>query len=233
MVAVAHLQRFGEGQLVDISAQEALANIIRPNISFWSYMRDPRAGRLKRGPRRVLACKDGYLCVVVVQESHWANLVRMMGEPEWTQCEQFAVLMEGYFADYTKAELFEMSQSYHIPLFPLFDASEVLSSDQYQHRSFWVKMAHTMGGTYQYPAATYVFSATQAQTLRPAPLLGQDNEEVFCQLLGNSPENLRDLCSAGVVHGTGRLPGSMTPQRPVTEENSLHRNSAGAKKLPL
>ena len=246
MMALRHQQQYGEGQLVDVSAQEAFANMLRRNIGFWTYAGVPWEGRLKRGPRGGLACKDGYVSVVVTSDAHWENMKRMMGNPEWAESELFATsggrwdhntdaldpLMEEFFADYTKSELFEMCQRERVPLFPLNDAAEVLNSDQYEHRGFWEEVTHPLGGSYQYPGAPHLFSATPAKTQHPAPLLGQHNEEVFCNRLGYSTEDLRDLSLAGMVQvsgGNGHRPAKSL----VTLQKVSPQTGQAERPLPL
>ncbi len=211
MIAVRHQWRFGEGQLLDVSAQEALANMVRPKSALWSYSGDVR-DRLKQGATVAMACKDGYVALSAGNDSHWQGLVRMLDEPAWTRDERFAT-REGrtehreelgkHIAEavkgFGKEEIFQRAQSYHIPCFPYNSVPELLESPQYQDRGFWVQVEHPLAGTYTYPGSPYHFSRTPATLRHPAPLLGQDNEEVFCQRLGHSREELRDLFLAGVV----------------------------------
>ena len=212
MVAVRHQWRYGEGQLVDVSAQEAMTNMIRPAIATFAYTGDPQSDRTLRGMSQRRACKDGYVNMAVGTDQQWGAMVRMMEDPEWAQSELFATqqsrrenadallaLQEDWMASYTKAELFELGQRFHIPLFPISTVSEVMSLEQYEHRGFWVEVEHPLAGTYTYPHTSYHFSATPAVTQHPAPLLGQHNDEVFCRRLGYSAQELRDLRLVGIV----------------------------------
>jgi crotonobetainyl-CoA:carnitine CoA-transferase CaiB-like acyl-CoA transferase len=49
------------------------------------------------------------------------------------------------------------------------------------------------------PGAPYKFSVTPWEIRRPAPLLGQHNDEVFVQQLGISATELAALRADGVV----------------------------------
>ena len=212
MVAVRNQWRSGEGQFVDVSIQEALANMVRPNISWWSYEQYAFNDRLKTGLAWALPCKDGYVSMMTLRDAHWPKMLQLMGNPEWAQSEVFTTqesrqenwdvmetMMEEFLMSHTKAELFDMIQGEHMNCFPYNDAAEVLDSEHYRHRAFWVEVKHPLTGAYQYPGAAGRFSTTPMQTLRPAPLLGQHNEEVFCQRLGHSQQELRDLRFAGVI----------------------------------
>ena len=212
MVAVFHQRRFGEGQFVDVSVQEAMSNMVRPNVSYWTYANYAFNDRLKTGLRWALPCKDGYISLMPTRDNNWTDLVHVMGDPEWAKSEVFATresrqenadvveaMLEEFLMSHTRDELFDMCQAYHIPCFPQNTVVEVLNSDHYKHREFWTQVEHPLAGTYTYPGAAYRFSATPAQTRRSAPLLGQDNVEVFCNRLGYSQQDLRDLHFAGVI----------------------------------
>jgi CoA:oxalate CoA-transferase len=50
-----------------------------------------------------------------------------------------------------------------------------------------------------YPGAPFSLSATPAKIERPAPLLGEDNEKVYCQMMGYSRQDLVKLRQAGII----------------------------------
>lgn len=56
-----------------------------------------------------------------------------------------------------------------------------------------------MAGKAEYPGPPYKWSESPARIARPAPCLGEHNEEVYCQELGFSKEDLVALRGAGVI----------------------------------
>jgi len=66
-------------------------------------------------------------------------------------------------------------------------------------RGFFVEIDHPKAGKLKYPGAPCKFSSPLWQLKRPAPLLGQHNEEVFCQRLGYTRKELVKLRQAGVI----------------------------------
>ena len=85
------------------------------------------------------------------------------------------------------------------PVAPYNTAKEVLDSEQMGARGFFVQIEHPAAGKSKYPSAPYKFSKTPWKAGRPAPLLGQHNEEVYCQRLGYSKQELIQLREAGVI----------------------------------
>ncbi|MCH2525556.1 MAG: CoA transferase [Dehalococcoidia bacterium] len=242
MVALRHRELYGEGQLVDISAQESMATMIRNFIASWTYAGDSRNGRLKRGANRALQCKDGHVCLIAGLDRHWGFLQDMMGKPAWASSDQLSTRegrqehsnyvdsqMEIFMSNYTKAELFDMAQEFHVPLFPISDSSEVMDIEQYKYREFWEEIDHPIAGTLKYPGIPYHFSSTPPQEVdrTPAPLLGEHNEEIFSTRLGYAKEDIVQFLSGSV--GSDSTPDLETREM----NNDYSTNKETENKLPL
>ena len=150
--------------------------------------------------------------MMTLRDAHWTKMLELMGNPEWAQSEVFLTqesrqenwdvmetMLDEWLMSHTKAELFDMIQGEHMNCFPYNDVSEILASEHYRQRSFWQEVTHPLTGPYQYPGAAGHFSGTPVQVQHPSPLLGQYNEEIFCNRLGLSQQQLRDLRFAQVV----------------------------------
>jgi crotonobetainyl-CoA:carnitine CoA-transferase CaiB-like acyl-CoA transferase len=74
---------------------------------------------------------------------------------------------------------------------------------QYLARDYFVKVDHPQAGTFRYAGWPYKMSASPPLVQRPAPLLGQHNEEVLKELLEYSPDEFVGLCRAGAVWKVG------------------------------
>jgi crotonobetainyl-CoA:carnitine CoA-transferase CaiB-like acyl-CoA transferase len=62
-----------------------------------------------------------------------------------------------------------------------------------------ITLTHAESGTVEHPGLPVRLHATPGQIQRPAGLLGEANEAVFCGLLGLSPDELARLIADGVV----------------------------------
>ena len=78
-----------------------------------------------------------------------------------------------------KEEIYHQGQSLSCPVTPVMTAKDIADSPQSAARHFFVEVEHPVAGKLKYPATPYLFSATPSVLERPAPLLGQHNEEVF------------------------------------------------------
>jgi len=135
-----------------------------------------------------------------------------MGNPPWADEELFKdtwsrgkyweslqPLIEEWTTRHTKAELFQMAKEKSIPVGPARTMDEVLSGEQFKVRDFFVDIEHPVAGTLTYPGAPCLYSETPWRIRRPAPTLGQHNEEIYCGQLGYSRTELVKLYETGII----------------------------------
>jgi crotonobetainyl-CoA:carnitine CoA-transferase CaiB-like acyl-CoA transferase len=76
---------------------------------------------------------------------------------------------------------------------------DVVKSEQLNARGFFEEVEHPEAGRVKMPARPYHFSRTPCEIERPAPLLGEHNEMIYCERLGYDAEQLRELEKAGAI----------------------------------
>ena len=204
--------RTGKGQHIDISAQECIAAILEMTFAFWPYMETPTArwGQRPIQPVDFFQCKDGgWIFVLCVEEAQWESLVELMGTPEWTTWEVSAnrlvrasnwdalrPFMEEWVAEQNSDELYKLAQEKRIPFAPASTISDLLDSDHLKERGFFLEVNYPEAGAIKQPGAPYQFSATPWEIRSPAPTLGQHNEAILGERLG---EDVASLKEAGVI----------------------------------
>ena len=210
--AVLSLQRYNSGRHIDISAQEALASVTRQELAFClcEGLYPTRQMGRKRVGGFLYPCKDGYVCIWI--GPHWQKLVTMMGNPDWTQAELFKnpatraehqddcnKLIELWTREYTMAEIDRLGMEYDVPLAPVRTVKELVNDEQLAYRSFFVEIDHPVAGRGKYPGAPYKLSGTPWEIKRPAPLLGEQNTEIYGRLLGYNRRELAKMKQAGII----------------------------------
>ncbi len=198
MIALYHREAYGAGQEVDVSALEAVANHIRGNFAIYSddESRLPQT-REKAMFRWTWPCKDGYVSIAFTFDHWWQIFKGLMGTPAWADKEAYdtlagrrenmAEIEEGvveWMRDKTRYELYDLLQSASVPCFPVLSTAEVLDSPHYRARGFFVDQEHPVAGKVTQPGAPIRLSRTPWQITRPAPTLGQHNDEI---LASNQP----------------------------------------------
>jgi len=205
----------GRGQCVDVSKQEIMIALEKMELA--SYFNDgnsPSRGPKKGwSPLRYVRPKDGgYVLLEAAMNDQWQGLVRFMGNPEWANDEKFSTEdgrrehsqefrehIYRWASDYTREELFHGAQENKCSSAPINSLQELVDSPQIEARQFFVEIDHPVAGKHKYPSLPYRFSRTPWGVGRPAPLLGEHNEEVFCRRLGLSRSELVRLKETGVV----------------------------------
>ncbi len=203
----------GHGGAIDISLQEVILAMIQPNVtgnryhdSTWSRVPDrpPAMGRMKS--------KDGYIIVGAVEDHHFRAFMELMGNPEWAAAPEWnsmayrinhqmdiAPMLDEWMLQQTNEDVYHRGAKKGIAMGPIYSARAVMNSQQYAARGYFVEVDHPEVGKYRYAGWPYQMSATPPRVGRPAPLLGQHNQEVYCTCLGYSPEEFKRLQRTGTI----------------------------------
>lgn len=215
----------GKGQHIDVSQQESMSCFLRHQVPFYTY--DPTGVYQKwYGTRDAwlrgigyLPCKNGFVVCGCREEYQWRAFLELAVGRDWEKDERFSVLFAKGFDLYTfleqynsirpiivdwtlkhdKEEITLLAQAKEIPIVAANSAEDLLNSPQYADRKFFVNIEHPVAGKLQYPGAPYKLSRTPWQITRPAPLLGQHNEEVLCNRLGYTRENIKTWHESGII----------------------------------
>jgi crotonobetainyl-CoA:carnitine CoA-transferase CaiB-like acyl-CoA transferase len=208
--------RSGVGQRVDVSAQEAMLH-----FNFGEVARQTDEGKAPSrrkadnpatGGVAVLPTNDGHVAISPREEHLWARWAEVMGNPAWTRDERFKdraaraknwSTLEPLIAEWTsqrgKDEIFRAAKAARVPAFPVRTIESAFASPQLAARGFFQEVAHPAAGSFLYPTAPYRFSQVGWQLRRPAPLLGEHNDEIFGTLLGYSAADLVRLHQAAII----------------------------------
>jgi crotonobetainyl-CoA:carnitine CoA-transferase CaiB-like acyl-CoA transferase len=82
---------------------------------------------------------------------------------------------------------------------PVQDVEQQWADPHFHSRAVRHETTHPITGPELLYHAPWVMERNPPQIATSAPLLGQDNERVFCGLLGLSPSRLGELKAQGVV----------------------------------
>jgi len=203
----------GEGQLVEISAQECIASILEMTFEFLPYMGlvASRLGQKPIQPLDFLECKDGWIFICCVEEHQWHRFVEMIGTPEWSQMELFenrmtraanwdalSIFLNEVASEWTVADLYHAAQARRIPFAPVSTMGDLLASEHLKSRGFFATIPDPDGAPVTMPGAPYRHSATPWRIRRRAPRLGEHTDEVLAEI-GYAPGEIARLRGDGVV----------------------------------
>ena len=191
----------GEGCEIDLSRQEAVAMIMPYDLGHAAYHEPKNRQPAIFGamPNAYLPCKDGYVVVMAIIESHWQGLMQLTGNPEWADLEVFADALERarnwdalepllleWTMNHTGAEIADMAQGKGIPCFPAYTVGHMVESEQVAARGFMREVAGPQGQTFKLPGYPVQMEATPWRLRRPAPRLGEHTSQVLQEWLGRT-----------------------------------------------
>ncbi|MBW8785374.1 MAG: CoA transferase [Novosphingobium sp.] len=190
-------RRTGSGQFIDISEVQVQVNRVDCVLGrMLAGEAEPGPERTRYdmgGPATSFACKDGFLYLFMTTRAHWAALVELMGEPEWTKSfpddwlefhctpdhvAEFRRHFAPWAAEQEKVPISEAGQKLGVAIVPVNTAADLLLSEQFIQRGFFQRLSHPVLGQGLYPTVPYKLSRTPVELATPAPALGQHNAEI-------------------------------------------------------
>lgn len=214
LAALEYRAETGQGQQVEVSGMECMAALHYYLTVMYTYegeIKRRSGNRYFRGSTSIFPCKDGYLHLSLGGPQNWQLFCDFIGQPELTQDPRFQTSYDRYvnfkeledalapsLMQFTQDELFHTLQELRVLAGSAMTLDGLLRDPQYNARGYWVEVQHPLTGQVTYPGAPYILEETPWQTLRP-PLLGEHNQEVYCNKLGYSPAELARLRAAGQI----------------------------------
>ena len=212
MSAVIAQRSNGVGQHIDLSQQEAIASTGRQQLAYYAVqgLTPSREWGRKKFGGFLYQCKDGY--VVIWIGPHYPKVMEMLGNPDWSKEEMFAnpLLRNDYIVElnqlitvwteeHTTQEINNLALKYGVPCSQVRSIKDLVDDEQLSFRQFWQEADHPVAGKLRYPGPPFKLSATPGIIQRPAPLLGEHNEKIYCQMLGYSRKDLVRMRQAGII----------------------------------
>lgn len=205
----------GKGQFIEISKQESLLSLQR--VESVAYPNDGMI--MKRlGPSKglmvtvIYVCKDGHVIVSAPLDHQWEGLMELIGNPEWSEwdwckdmetrsdnAEELRGLIGEWMKEHGKEEICRRGQALGCPISPINNAQDIVESEQLKSRGFFLEMDHAVAGRFMIPTTCYHFERTPWALERPAPLLGEHNEGIYCGLLEYSREEVAEFKQKGIL----------------------------------
>jgi CoA:oxalate CoA-transferase len=201
-----------KGQHIDLSQQEAVASIGRQQLAYYAVqgLTPSREWGRKKFGGFLYQSKDGY--VVIWIGPHYPKVMQMMNNPEWSKEEMFAnpllrndyivelnQLITAWTVEHTGVEIEELAKNFGVPCSIVRTVGDLVKDEQLAFREFWQNVNHPTAGTIKYPGPPFKHSLTPGKITRAAPLLGEDNIRIICDLLGYSREDLVRMRQMGIL----------------------------------
>lgn len=210
-------EQTGIGQWVDVALLDTAVSFLITAIPEYLLLgrKMTRVGNRDRycAPANLFRASDGeWVYVAAANDSLFPQLVKVMGQEELLRDPRFATnearmahveeaeeVLAHWVAGKTAEEVVSLVRGAGLPCARIASIEEVVTNPQLKHRGMLVDMEHPTAGRVPMQGLNIHFSHTPQQIRRPAPLLGQHNEDVYTRWLGLSPERIAQLKREGVI----------------------------------
>jgi crotonobetainyl-CoA:carnitine CoA-transferase CaiB-like acyl-CoA transferase len=210
LAALVHRERTGDGQKVEIPMFDAVLSFNLIEHLAGAAIPGSRAGYSRimsphRGPHQ---SSDGYVAIMPYTDDHWKALFEavdrmdMMERPWFAEHGARLKDADRVFQDLaeivierTTAEWLGLCARLGIPAAPVPTIDEIVE-DPTLHRGVLREESHPIVGTYRHIKSPMKFSSTPTSLRRPAPLVGEQTDEILAEL-GFSEAEREELREAG------------------------------------
>ncbi|HEX5365523.1 MAG TPA: CoA transferase [Acidimicrobiales bacterium] len=217
LAAVLVAEQSGEGTHVDVSSLESQEGSIDRRLAFltgYSYNgglpRREGTQRLTPAPMGVYPCADGYVQIITIPA--WVprmlatlqddELDRLYADPGWmldpAVLEATDAVLYPWLLERTRMEAMLDAQRHAWPVTAVNTPADVVADPHFAERGFLVEVDHPAAGTIRQPGPPFRMDGGW-RLRRPAPLLGQHNDEVYRERLGLGDAELADLRAAHAI----------------------------------
>jgi formyl-CoA transferase len=217
MIALRHAEAGGGGQVIDVSLFEPLFSVLEPQMANWRITgkRKPRTGSrsTNTSPRNAYRTSDeGWVCLSASTQGMTEKLFRAIGREDMVSDPRFAdnparlkhwqaldAIIGGWIGARTLAENLAHFDAAGVTIGPIMDAAMLEQDDYAIGREALIEVPDDdmPGGWLPMHGMVPRLSATPGVLARPAPRIGEHNDEVLGAALGAA--ELARLRGLGVV----------------------------------
>ncbi len=217
IAALHHRERTGEGQFVDVSAVETMSTLIGDSLFAYNLTGEsPQPDgnfHSELAPHGAYPCQeDGWIAIACGSDGEFNALARELGATGLTEDSRFATCesrvahcaaLDAILGKLTLAHdvvaLGEKLRAAGVAAYPSASSLALVSDELLWERQAYRMVRNGNGGTRPVVGPSWRMTPDEAAIECGAPLLGEHNDYVYCELLGLSQEELRDLVARGVV----------------------------------
>jgi CoA:oxalate CoA-transferase len=216
--AIRQRDRTGEGLTVEISMQEAVLPSMVSHISAYYGMglRQLREGNRGSGgvitPANAYPASDGWVVILAADNERWRRLCRIMGRPELGEDSRYAKLsgrsknrdeidrlIGEWSSTKTRSEMMQLLNANDIICGVVKELNEVMTDPHLHERGALQQLDHPQLGPITIFTSPLRFNGEPSRPRSPSPILGADNENVYCVELGITPEEFASLRERKIV----------------------------------
>ncbi len=217
LAALRHRNLTGEGQYIDLAQWEATAAMYGSQVLDYQWngrIPSPIANRdPATAPHGVYPCKgvDAWIAIAVENEEQWQGFCRALDSPPWTREPRFADMyrrlrhqdelddrVSAWARERDAFEITRLLQAHGVPAFAAQSDRQAFTDTHVLSREGWVEVEHAYGPM-TVNGIHWKLSRTPGRIRKATPILGQDNDHVYRELLALDGSRVTELEHAGSI----------------------------------
>ncbi len=217
MFALRERDRTGLGQVVDMSILEPILTVLGPQPLWYDQLgivQERRGNRsVNNAPRNTYRTGDGrWVAISTSSQSVAERVLRLVGHPElidrpWFRtgagraehADELDAVVGGWIGARSLSEVIEAFERAEAAVAPIYDIRDVMADPQIQALQAICAVDDEELGPIQMQNVMFRLSATPGRIRWTGRRLGQDNADVYGELLGISEERQHELKAKGVI----------------------------------
>jgi crotonobetainyl-CoA:carnitine CoA-transferase CaiB-like acyl-CoA transferase len=218
VTALYHRERTGKGQFIDVSLFDIafFATQCMGTLLLYKVYGEIRKQVGNLGFHSYLGCfeaKDGWVFLSGTTNPIWKRLMEAIGredmanDPKLSQNDMVRFdhanlidqVMKEWVSQRTVKEVVSILQGARVPCSVVNTIDQLEDDPQAIAREMTVKMNYPEIGSIPIPGLPIKLSLTPSSINSPAPKIGEHNEEIYCELLGFSQEQLNKLKEESII----------------------------------
>ncbi|HEY7322740.1 MAG TPA: CoA transferase [Candidatus Binatia bacterium] len=221
LAALEYQQRTGQGQFIEAGMLEAQGSMMGPAIldftvngREWDAMGYREILGAAYTPYGCYPCRgeDNWVIIACASDDEWQSMVSLIGKASWAADPRFATgcgrkehqqeldrNLAEWTRKYTQRQAFRLLQEAGIAAGIPCSGEDLYYDIHLRARGHIVETEAEPWGKMAHHGLPGIPSLSAASAARPAPWIGANNDQVFGQILGLTPEKIEELKKAEVI----------------------------------
>jgi benzylsuccinate CoA-transferase BbsF subunit len=217
--ALAARQRTGQGQHIDVSLWEAVAALVPEGWMDYAMngTQPPRRGNHDpwMSPHNCFRCagEDEWVSIACGTEEEWQALCQTIEQPQLAVDARFRTardrkahedelerLLTAWTEPRNKWEVTQTLQAAGVAAFPSMNSKDLAEDPHLNERGFFARLPHPEVGVQTHAGIPWLLTHSPNGVQTPAPLLGQDTDQVMREVLGYADHEIARLKEEQVLY---------------------------------
>ena len=221
LAALDHRRRTGEGCHIDLAQSEIGVFLLSPQLADYfdqGTVAQRRGNRDEQfAPHGVYSClaeqgRDRFVAIAVCDDAQWQALAGQLQRPDLAadlgladaagrlaRADELDAAVAAWTATQRAQDVQARLQAQGVPAHLAVTSADWARDPQLAHRGYLRRLPHERFGAAFVEGPRYLLSETPGQVTRPAPALGQDNEQVLRGLLGYDQARYDRVAASGAL----------------------------------